>query len=128
MKLQKQKTRILEGKEYSKWVLVIPSQQIEQLGWNEGQELEGSVAEEGLLIAKVTNHMQKPKKISYEEFRDSIENFLKNKKEGSTWEEIRITLNFTQKVPNNLWVRTMERDIGLLREKVGTKNIWRLKA
>jgi len=36
-------------------------------------------------------------------------------------------LGFPQKVPNNLWVKMMKRDIWLIREKVGTKTIWRVR-
>jgi len=42
------------------------------------------------------------------------------------WSEIRNIGNFEQKVPNNKWVRQMEKDIGLIRNKEGNKIIWRL--
>jgi len=64
--------------------------------------------------------------MTYKEFRDSIEKLLKSKKKELTWTEIREELNLPQKVPNNLWVRMMENDIGLIREKVGTRTAWRL--
>jgi hypothetical protein len=40
MKLQKQLTRKIGNQEYSKYVLVISSKDIEKLGWKQGQELE----------------------------------------------------------------------------------------
>jgi bifunctional DNA-binding transcriptional regulator/antitoxin component of YhaV-PrlF toxin-antitoxin module len=40
MKLQKQLTRKIGNQEYSKYVLVLPSKDIEKLGWKQGQELE----------------------------------------------------------------------------------------
>lgn len=40
MRLQKQKTRELKGKEYFRWAVVIPPEEIEELGWAEGVELE----------------------------------------------------------------------------------------
>lgn len=40
MKLQKQRTREVKGKEYFRWTVVIPSEEIESLGWKEGEELE----------------------------------------------------------------------------------------
>ena len=40
MRLQKQKTREVKGKDYYRWTVVIPPDEIEGLGWNEGLELE----------------------------------------------------------------------------------------
>lgn len=39
MKLQKRQTRKYEGKDYFKWVVTIPPDEIEELGWKEGMEL-----------------------------------------------------------------------------------------
>lgn len=39
MRLQKQRTREVKGKEYFRWTVVIPPNEIEELGWKEGQEL-----------------------------------------------------------------------------------------
>jgi bifunctional DNA-binding transcriptional regulator/antitoxin component of YhaV-PrlF toxin-antitoxin module len=127
MKLQKHTASVVKGKEYSKWVLVIPSSQIEKLGWSEGAELESKVKKKKLIIERQINPPEKPKKMTYEEFRDSIEKLLKNKKKELTWTQIREELNLPQKVPNNLWVRTMERDIGLIRERIGTRTVWKLE-
>lgn len=65
--------------------------------------------------------------MTYEEFWDSIGKLLKGKVNGLTWTEIKQELNLPKKVPNNLWVRIMEKDIGLIREKIGTKTVWKLK-
>ena len=51
MKLQKQKT-IVRGKEYSKWVIIIPAKDIKKLDWKEGDELEGVVLKCGYFIYK----------------------------------------------------------------------------
>ena len=40
MKLQKQSSRKVGNVEYPKWVVVIPPEQIKELGWKEGIELE----------------------------------------------------------------------------------------
>jgi bifunctional DNA-binding transcriptional regulator/antitoxin component of YhaV-PrlF toxin-antitoxin module len=40
MRLQKQKTREVKGKEYFRWTVVIPPKEVEELGWKEGDELE----------------------------------------------------------------------------------------
>ena len=43
MKLQKQKARKYKGKTIFKYIIVIPPKDIENLGWEEGIELEGTV-------------------------------------------------------------------------------------
>jgi len=70
---------------------------------------------------------EKPKKMTYEEFRDRIAKTLKAEPKGLTWTEIRERLALPQKVPNNKWVRQMEKDIGLLRVEEAKGVIWRLK-
>lgn len=51
MRLQKHVNRKVEDKEYAKYVVVIPPEHIEQLGWKEGQELEPEVKGKKLLIS-----------------------------------------------------------------------------
>ena len=55
--------------------------------------------------------------MSYEDFRDAIKRTLKEAKQPLTWTEIRTTAKLPQALPNNGWVRRMEKDIGLKREK-----------
>jgi len=50
MKLQKQLSRKVEGKEYSKWVIIIPSKKIKKAGLKEGQELEVKVEGKKIII------------------------------------------------------------------------------
>jgi antitoxin component of MazEF toxin-antitoxin module len=50
MRLQKQVNRIVEGREYSKYVLVVPPETVEQLEWKEGQELEPEIKGSRLVI------------------------------------------------------------------------------
>jgi antitoxin component of MazEF toxin-antitoxin module len=50
MKLQKQVSRRVEDREYSKYVVVVPPDEVDKLGWKEGQELEHEVKEQTLLI------------------------------------------------------------------------------
>jgi hypothetical protein len=52
MKLQKQLSRKVDGKEYSKWVITIPPEDIESLGWTEGLELRTEINPKGLLVVK----------------------------------------------------------------------------
>ena len=56
MKLQRRFTRKVGKTEYVKWVLTIPPKLVEMLGWKEGEELEGSIDANTLLIKKVANH------------------------------------------------------------------------
>ena len=52
MRLQSQISREYKGKEYKKFWIVIPSKLIEKLGWKTGQELEGEVKGDKLVIEK----------------------------------------------------------------------------
>jgi hypothetical protein len=42
VKLQKRFNRRVGDKEYSKWVVVLPSDDVNRLGWKEGVELEAN--------------------------------------------------------------------------------------
>ena len=50
MRLQKQRTREVKGKEYYRWTVVIPPAEIDSLGWKEGQELEPKTSGQKLII------------------------------------------------------------------------------
>jgi hypothetical protein len=68
-----------------------------------------------------------PRPRDYEKFRAPIEKVLKQAKKPLTWAEIKGKAGFEQKVPNNKWVRWLEEDIGLVREKTKEgKTVWRL--
>jgi len=69
----------------------------------------------------------KPQKMTYEEFRDGIRGILRGKPDGLTWTQVKEELHLLQKVPNNAWVRRMEKDIGLKREERRGKIIWRVE-
>lgn len=43
VKLQRQFNRRVKGKEYTKWLVVLPSKMIDDLGWREGEDLEPHV-------------------------------------------------------------------------------------
>ena len=64
--------------------------------------------------------------ITYEEFKEKIKDLLIANPKGLTWGEIKKRANFPQKVPNNAWVRWMERDIGLIREKESGIITWKV--
>ncbi|MGD0646163.1 MAG: hypothetical protein ABSA75_14760 [Candidatus Bathyarchaeia archaeon] len=65
-------------------------------------------------------------KMSYEEFKSKISCVLKSEPKGLDWSEIRKRANLYQKLPNNKWVAKLEKDIGLKRERVKGKPIWKL--
>ncbi|MGP8125554.1 MAG: hypothetical protein ACLQEQ_06785 [Nitrososphaerales archaeon] len=50
MRLQKQRSREVKGKEYYRWTVVIPPEKIKELGWKEGEELNGLVEKKGLTL------------------------------------------------------------------------------
>lgn len=50
MRLQKQLSRKLRGKEYQKYTVVIPPKEIIKLGWKEGEELEPEINNDRLII------------------------------------------------------------------------------
>jgi bifunctional DNA-binding transcriptional regulator/antitoxin component of YhaV-PrlF toxin-antitoxin module len=52
MRLQKQVNRVVEDKEYSKYVIVVPPEDIERLQWRDGEELAHEVKEQTLIISK----------------------------------------------------------------------------
>lgn len=54
--------------------------------------------------------------LAYEDFRDSVRNTLAQAG-PLTWTEIRTAARLPQRLPNNQWVRRLESDIGLRREK-----------
>jgi DNA-directed RNA polymerase subunit RPC12/RpoP len=54
--------------------------------------------------------------LTYEDFRDKINKTLRESS-PLTWTEIRTTAKLPQAFPNNKWVRRLETDIGLKRNK-----------
>jgi hypothetical protein len=63
---------------------------------------------------------------AYEEFKSKVKEALEEAGRPLTWAEVRERA-FTQKFPNNVWVRKMEEDIYLIRERVRGKMYWRLR-
>ena len=67
-------------------------------------------------------------KMTYEEFKQMIKDELEKAPDGLTWTQIRERRpELYQRFPANQWVRQMEKDIGLVREKVKGKVYWMLK-
>lgn len=129
MKLQKQISRKTKDTQYVKWVIIIPPERIKQLGWGEGLNLIDEV-KGNILCVRAANEME-IKKIKeepiYENFKNSTKNILERYPTGLTWSQIKDKLNYSQKAPNNKWVRKLEEDIGLKRVKSGGETIWKLE-
>jgi bifunctional DNA-binding transcriptional regulator/antitoxin component of YhaV-PrlF toxin-antitoxin module len=132
VKLQKVVAYKYGDKTHYKYIITIPEETISELGWKEGSELKDSIKNKSLIIDFVSEPVKKrPKptesKMSYEEFRDKIKGALQYSDHGMTWTEIRKQLQLEQVVPNNKWVRQMEKDIGLERIKDIRGVVWRVK-
>jgi hypothetical protein len=65
---------------------------------------------------------------TFEDFRDVIRQTLESASGPLTWTEIRTSAKLPQMFPNNQWVRRMEKDIKLVRQKDAHGIIhWRLE-
>lgn len=55
MKLQKQMSRKVGDAEYSKYVIVIPPEEIKKIGWTEGEDLQIEVRHKKAIITSKEN-------------------------------------------------------------------------
>jgi antitoxin component of MazEF toxin-antitoxin module len=123
MKLQKQRAyQLPDGRWQNKYVITLPEPLITELGWESGSELEAKKRDKSILVDFVSSPSKLGKRIvatkmTYEEFRDKIKGALQYSDKGMTWTQLRGHLKLDQVVPNNKWVRRLEKDIGLLRVK-----------
>lgn len=62
------------------------------------------------------NRPRKAPPLTYDVFRDKVRETLSTQG-PKTWTEIRTIAGLPQKFPNNQWVRRMEIDIGLIRNR-----------
>jgi bifunctional DNA-binding transcriptional regulator/antitoxin component of YhaV-PrlF toxin-antitoxin module len=53
MKLQKQKVKKAKDKDYFKYVIIIPSKQVEELGWIEGMKLESIILDGNIILKPI---------------------------------------------------------------------------
>ena len=53
----------------------------------------------------------------YEEFQAKVKEALMSADHSLTWTELRTFTGLPQKYPNNRWVRRLEKDIGLQRDR-----------
>jgi antitoxin component of MazEF toxin-antitoxin module len=131
MKLQKNFAYQYADKPRYKYLITIPEETIQKLGWEAGSELNADVKNEKLVVEFVSKPSKKLKKeiepkMIYDEFKNKIKELLESK-EGLTWTEIRDGLKLPQIVPNNKWVKQMESDIGLIRVRDSKGIVWRIQ-
>jgi predicted Zn-ribbon and HTH transcriptional regulator len=62
-------------------------------------------------------YWDRARKMTYEEFKDKIENVLKSADRPLTWTEVRTRAQLVQMFPKNQWVHRMEQDIKLVRHR-----------
>lgn len=60
LRLQKQRSREVKGKEYFRWAVVIPPGKVKELGWEEGDELEPVMEGKRLVIEKSSTNSSRP--------------------------------------------------------------------
>lgn len=63
----------------------------------------------------------------YKGFKARVTSLLKRYKHGLTWTEIRQKGKFPQTVPNNRWVKKLEKEIGLKRVDDARGRLWMLR-
>jgi len=132
MKLQKVHAYNYGDKSHYKYVITLPEDLIYELDWDIGSELDAKIVNEKIQISFVSKPAknQRPKvvepKMTYAEFRDKIQKALEYRDDGATWTELRDQLALEQVVPNNKWVRQLEKDIGLKRIRDMKGVVWRI--
>jgi hypothetical protein len=57
VRLQRHKTRRVKGKDYFRWMVVIPPKSVEELGWKEGMELETRMKKGRLVLRRAKSKM-----------------------------------------------------------------------
>lgn len=67
--------------------------------------------------------------MKYTEFRDSIAADLQGVPSGRTWKQLQAVLMLPYTRPCPTWVRRLEREIGLVRDKRrGNALVWRIQS
>lgn len=130
MKLMKAFSYKYGDKSRYKYLISIPEEIIEKLGWQAGSELNAIPKDNKIVVEFVSKPSNKPPKVlepkmTYDEFKNKILKLLTNN-DGLTWTEIRDKLGLPQIVPNNKWVREMEKDVGLLRVRDPKGIVWKI--
>jgi hypothetical protein len=59
VKLQKRLNRKVNDKEYSKWIVTLSPEDVEELGWKEGSELSSKIKDNKLILEEDASHKSK---------------------------------------------------------------------
>jgi bifunctional DNA-binding transcriptional regulator/antitoxin component of YhaV-PrlF toxin-antitoxin module len=126
MRLQRSVTRRVNGKDYIKFQLVIPNEFALQLGWDAGDYIQGVIKRRGLLLRKAEPKEQ-AKKPSYCQFRDAVASVLIKHPGGIVWTTIALESGLAQKTPSPIYVKRMEHEEMLERQRDATTSrvIWK---
>lgn len=127
MRLQKHFAYEYEGAKHFKYLVVIAEKIIKELGWKEGESLITKIKKNKLILEPGVVIKSKKEIMPYKEFKNIIKKELEENPSGLTWTEIKDKIGLEQKVPNNKWVKRMEKDINLIREKINRRMIWKLQ-
>jgi bifunctional DNA-binding transcriptional regulator/antitoxin component of YhaV-PrlF toxin-antitoxin module len=127
MRLQGSPSRRSGSKQYIKHQVVIPNNDIQQLGWKHGDYLERRITAKGLLLYKVDPRLH-TKEPEYEEFKQAVTRILAVLEKGCTWSELRLKASLRQRTPSPIWVRRMEDEkiLERVRDRATFRVIWRL--
>lgn len=63
---------------------------------------------------------------SYEDFKKAIKQVLTENSKGHTWTQIKKKIGLKQTVPNNKWVKQLEKEIKLKRERKEGVITWKI--
>jgi hypothetical protein len=67
------------------------------------------------------------KRYAFIEFREKVQKALQNKKDGLTWNQLKTKGKIKQTHLCYTWMRELEKDIGLTRERRGRNVYWKLQ-
>ncbi len=132
MKLQKVHAYNYGDRSQFKYIVTLQEDLINQLKWESGSELKAMIQGNGIQISFISKPLKNKTskslepKMPYSEFRDKIKSALEHRDNGMTWTELKESLELEQTVPNNKWVRQLEKDIGLKRIRDTNGVIWRI--
>jgi len=64
---------------------------------------------------------------TYVEFREKVKTALQGERDGLAWNQLKKKAEIEQAYLCYIWVRQLENEIGLTRERHGRKVYWKLK-
>lgn len=127
MQFKQYVTRRFKDKEYIRNQIVLPKKLVEPLDWKSGDNLEGKITSNSLLIYK-TDPKEMIKKINYEQFEKMVINILMSNPNGCSWSELQQKSGISQKTPSPIWTNRMihEGKLERYRDTKTSSFIWKL--